>query len=320
MFRFMQRFGRDRQTRGRGTGPMTRVRRRNRQLNCEALESRQLLSGYYIVNQASGKVLDNSLSTVDGTVIDQWQLYGGTNQQWNLVPQANGTDEIQNAQSGMALTATSGSEGTQIVQVPWLGGYLAQEWTVSLGAGQVGNGNSVNVGFKNAYSGMWLDNPQSSQSNGTPTIQWPLDYGANQKWTLLAADPSFSPETMCINNTANGDPLLGEFTFWTVVPLADGYDLFVNASTGEVLDDPDFSTSDGGIQQYQLNGGLNQQWQQSDAGSIDGVEAGIVIRNAYSGLVLDDPTGNPTSQIQDQELGLPSLTQCWEISYSYPAY
>jgi hypothetical protein len=29
---------------------MTRVRRRNYQLNCEALESRQVLSGYYIVN------------------------------------------------------------------------------------------------------------------------------------------------------------------------------------------------------------------------------------------------------------------------------
>ena len=68
MFRFMQRFGRDSQARGRGTGPMTRVRRRNHQLNCEALESRQLLSGYYIVNAASGKVLDDpGGSTSNGT-------------------------------------------------------------------------------------------------------------------------------------------------------------------------------------------------------------------------------------------------------------
>jgi hypothetical protein len=62
MFRFMQRFGRDSQARRRDTGRLNRVRRRNHQLNCEALESRQLLSGYYIVNQASGKVLDNSVS------------------------------------------------------------------------------------------------------------------------------------------------------------------------------------------------------------------------------------------------------------------
>ena len=59
MFRFMQRFGRDRQARRRGTGPLNRVRRRNHQLNCEALEGRQMLSGYYIVNADSGKVLDD---------------------------------------------------------------------------------------------------------------------------------------------------------------------------------------------------------------------------------------------------------------------
>ena len=87
MFRFMQRFGRDSQARWRGTGPMTRVRRRNHRLNCEALESRQLLSGYYIVNASSGKVLDDpGGSTSNGTLIDQWQLNGGANQQWDFVP------------------------------------------------------------------------------------------------------------------------------------------------------------------------------------------------------------------------------------------
>ena len=61
MFRFLQRFGRDSQARRRGIGAINRVRRRNHQLNCEALESRQMLSGWtcYIVNEASGKVLDD---------------------------------------------------------------------------------------------------------------------------------------------------------------------------------------------------------------------------------------------------------------------
>ena len=54
MFEFMQRFTRDSHAGWRGTGPLTRVRRRNHPLNCEALEGRQLLSGYYIVNAASG--------------------------------------------------------------------------------------------------------------------------------------------------------------------------------------------------------------------------------------------------------------------------
>ena len=99
MFRFMQRFGRDSQARWRRTGSMTRVRRRNHRLNCEALEGRQLLSAtpYYIVNEASGKVLDDpGGSTSNGAHIDQWQLNGGTNQRWDLVPVGNGNYAIEN--------------------------------------------------------------------------------------------------------------------------------------------------------------------------------------------------------------------------------
>ncbi len=92
MFRFMQRFGRDSQARGRGTGPLTRVRRRNHQLNCEALESRQLLSGYYIVNAASGKVLDdpgastsNGPSSISGSST-AGPTSGGTSSRWGTAP------------------------------------------------------------------------------------------------------------------------------------------------------------------------------------------------------------------------------------------
>jgi hypothetical protein len=81
MFAFMQRFGRDTQARGRGTGPTTHVRRRDHQPNCEALEGRELLSAYYVINAYSGKVLDNpGFSTGNGTPMDQGQWYGGLNQ------------------------------------------------------------------------------------------------------------------------------------------------------------------------------------------------------------------------------------------------
>ena len=82
MFRFAQRFGRHSQAR------LTRLAAwPNHRLNCEALESRQLLSGYYIVNASSGKVLDDpSFSTSNGTLIQQYQLNGEANQQWDLVP------------------------------------------------------------------------------------------------------------------------------------------------------------------------------------------------------------------------------------------
>ena len=54
---------------GAAPGRSTRVRRRNHQLNCEALEGRQMLSGYYIVNEASGKVLDNP------PLLQQWDRH-----------------------------------------------------------------------------------------------------------------------------------------------------------------------------------------------------------------------------------------------------
>ena len=60
----------------------------------------------------------------------------------------------------------------------------------------------------------------------------------------------------------------------------------VNAYSGEVLDDPSFSTSNGTlIQQYQLNGGLNQQWQ-----IVPRANGDDEVFNAYSGKVLDDPS------------------------------
>ena len=53
----------------------------------EFLENRQLLSAYYLINAYSGKVLDDpGFSTQDGTLIDQTQWNGGTNQHWKLLP------------------------------------------------------------------------------------------------------------------------------------------------------------------------------------------------------------------------------------------
>ena len=64
MFRFLQRFGRDSQARSHDTRQTARVRRRSHHLNCETLETRQLLSGYYIVNAASGSVLGTPTSSL----------------------------------------------------------------------------------------------------------------------------------------------------------------------------------------------------------------------------------------------------------------
>jgi hypothetical protein len=85
---------------------------------------RQLLSGFYIVNDYSGQVLDNSASTSNGAVIQQFQLYGGTTQRWDLVGLGNGNYAIFNEFSGKVLgdPGFSTNNGTGIIQWDWNGG------------------------------------------------------------------------------------------------------------------------------------------------------------------------------------------------------
>jgi Ricin-type beta-trefoil lectin domain-like/Calpain family cysteine protease len=323
MFWFTQRFGRDSQARWRGTGPLTRVRRRNHQLNCEALESRQMLSGYYIVNAASGKVLDDpDFSKSNGAVIDQWQLNGGANQQWDLVPSKYGI-EVKNAFSGKVLEdpGSSKSNGTPISQYT-VNGEANQQWNFV----KLPNGNYE---VFNESSGKVLDDPNFSTSNGTLIQQYQLNGGLNQQWTLVAAGNAPVVTNYVVNassgkvlddpgfSTSNGNPIqqyqlnLGSNQQWVFIPLADGDDLIVSASSGKVLADPNSSTSNGTtVIQYQLNGDTNQQWK-----LVPQTDGNWEVKNASSGKVLADPnssTSNGTDIQQFQASG--GTNQQWNIS------
>ncbi len=205
MFRLMQRFGHDSQTRWRATGSLPRVRRRNHQLNCEALESRQLLSGYYIVNEASGKVLDDpGLSANNGAIIDQWQINGGANQRWDLVPVGNGNYAIENEASHLVLdNSRSTSNGTVIDQWQSYGG-ANQQWQLEKTQTQ-----GVYV-ISNAYSHKVLDNSIST-SNGTKIDQWQPTGGTNQQWSISpfanpVAHTAYSPAPAGIPLFRSGGP------------------------------------------------------------------------------------------------------------------
>jgi hypothetical protein len=85
---------------------------------------------------------------------------------------------------------------------------------------------------------------------------------------------------------------------------------FVNAYSGKVLDDPGFSTSNQTrIQQYQFNGGTNQQWD-----VIPLSNGKYEIANKYSGKALEDPgfsTSNQTPIQQNQWNG--GANQQWNL-------
>jgi len=304
---------------------MTRPRRRNHQLTCEALETRQLLSAYYIINESSGKVLDDpDFSTKNGAQIIQYQLNGGANQQWNLVRLKDGNDEIINESSGKVLDDPdfSKSNGATIIQYQHNNG-LNQQWSFEPGSNGFGE-------IVNASSGKVLDDPESSTSNGAQIIQYQPDGGANQSWMLLPAGNGPSVTNYVVNassgkvlddaesSTSDGTPVIqyqlnggGANQRWVFVPLAGGHDLIVNAYSGDVLEDPNFSNSNGTtIVQNQINGGLNQQWNiVSLANGNDDVS------NAYSGKLLEDPDFSTNSGTQiDQWQANAGANQQWSIS------
>jgi hypothetical protein len=325
MYQFMQRFGRDRQARGRGTGPLNRVRRRNHPLNCEALESRQLLAGFYIVNEASGKVLDDpGASPNNGAFIDQYQLNGGMNQRWDLIFAGGNTYFIRNEASGLVLdNGLSTIEGTKIGQ--WQSYFGAnQQWQLTLTPdASLGNGNYFCSGIVNAYSQMALDNSLST-SNGYPIDQWPYYGGSNQEWVLLAAADAPPGRYNIVN--ANSDAPLNDpasqnpnlpfggnnaRTAWDFAPLANNSNLIVSEDSGNVLDDPNFSQSSGtALDLTSLSGTVNQQWyvRVQPYGNVG-------IQNVSSNLVVDQPVlsnGISTQFIQDQLFG--TLSQEWYLA------
>ena len=268
-----------------------------------------MLSGYYLINVASGKVLDDpGGSTSNGAQIDQWQLGGGANQRWDLVAVGNGNVYIQNEASHLVLdNSLSTSNGTNIDQWQWYGG-PNQQWHFV----PSGNGEAI----VNAYSNTVIGDPGSSNSNGTPIIQWQLNNGQNEQWTLVAAGNA-SPTTYYISNEASGrvidDPAStsnvtnieqwqldgGANQKWTFVQIANGNYFIVNLASGMVLDDPQAETGNGvDIQQFQLNGAYNQEWTVTN--QPNGLD---VIQNAYSLQMLDDPNfatsnGSPVDQFQ----------------------
>jgi hypothetical protein len=306
---------------------MNRTIRRHSRPTLEGLENRQLLSNCYLLNVASGKVLDDPGSSTDaGTLIQQYQLNGGLNQQWQPVHLADGNFEIVNASSGLVLDDPGGStdNGTQIQQFPANGG-LNQEWQFI----PLSNGYFE---ILNAWSGKVLDIPNGSTDNGTVVQQFTANGGLNQSWVLLGAGSSAPSGPAYIANASSGKVLdlpngstdsgtiLQQFELnggsnqlWTLVPLDSGADLIVNMASGLVLDDPGGSTASGTlIQQYTLNGGLNQQWQPISDG-----DGHFQLDNVASGLVLGIPDGATADGTQIQQLSWNGvsvpLSQQWNL-------
>ncbi len=132
-----------------------------------------------IFSQSSGKALDmTDFSLADGAPLQQWDYWGGPNQQWFLISIGNGYYEIQNKLSLKVLEAANASlsDGAPIQQREYLGTDNQQWLIVPLPNGY--------YKILNKSSGKVLDVPASSADNGTKIDQGDDNAGPNQTWAL----------------------------------------------------------------------------------------------------------------------------------------
>jgi hypothetical protein len=132
---------------------------------------------YKLVNQYSGKVLENGSSATQGARVVQWTDNGGTAQQWTVTAVSGGYHKLVCRRSGMALDNSSlRAPGDPVVQWTDNGG-TAQQWTVT----------AVGAGYYKVvsrYSGLALDN-STSTADGAPSVQWTDTGVAQQRWQFV---------------------------------------------------------------------------------------------------------------------------------------
>jgi hypothetical protein len=135
-----------------------------------------------IVARHSGKCLDVPASSPNpGTQLVQYQCSGGSNQQWNLSANDDGSFEITSVTNGMALDVAGEflPDGIPAVQWPYWGG-PNEKWKLQ----RAGDGYYQLVA---EHSGKCLDvagGPDASADN-TPVQQWSCWGGSNQQWQLV---------------------------------------------------------------------------------------------------------------------------------------
>jgi hypothetical protein len=143
---------------------------------------------YSIAAQNSGKALDvqgGPGAVNNGTLIQQWDYLGGTNQQWQIVALADGYYNIRARNSGKCLDVIGGPAATadtiNLQQYDCLINQSNQEWAFY----PVGNG-VYKIIAKHSGRGLDVTGGPGATQNGILIQQYDYLGGSNQQWTLTA--------------------------------------------------------------------------------------------------------------------------------------
>jgi alpha-L-fucosidase len=134
---------------------------------------------YRVINRNSGKALDvANASTADGAALIQWPYSGGTNQQWRLLPNTDGSFRLVNVNSGKLLQSPDSTQGDSLTQGTDNGS--DNQWWKLVPSAISGYHRLVNV-----RTGWCADVANASTADGARVIQWPVTNGANQDWQVI---------------------------------------------------------------------------------------------------------------------------------------
>lgn len=140
-----------------------------------------LLTGWFqLVNGRSHEALAVSGGdTAGGAKIVQAPASGATSQQWQFLPNADGSFRLRARHSGCVLDSPGGgTQGTQLIQ--WQDAGSDNQWWKLVDAGG-GFHRLVNV-----RNGTWCaDVEGGSTADGARVIQWTVGSGTNQEWRIV---------------------------------------------------------------------------------------------------------------------------------------
>jgi len=132
---------------------------------------------YIITSVHSGQALDDpAFSTANGTLMQQYPVNDGTNQQWTVHNIANNVITLTNVASGQALDVVAGSKANSALvdQYPYQGTPW-QQWNVLSASGGAFELTSVN-------SGLALDVDLGGVTPGEKIDQYPYQGNPWQQW------------------------------------------------------------------------------------------------------------------------------------------
>jgi hypothetical protein len=238
----------------------------------------------YRISSGDGRVL--AQSATGSATTSEAAATGSALEAWSFASDGDGSYTVTNAGTGQLLGVGSTSTTTRAwgtaptaTAAGSTGPTVGQQWFVIPDTDPTTGAATGSYRLVNRYSGLvlGLTTGTGGVSETTPARYWTNTTGSSVGGSRTASEQTLT--MTAVGTTSGGGSLNGTHTL---------------SLSGQALDDPNWSTTDG-VQQdtWALNGGANQSWvltRQSD-GSYQ-------IENAYSNLCLDDDGGYTTAGTQ----------------------